>query len=446
MKRLDYLRKTEERLGAALEQLGERPPAHTLASMAKLIVDGTTGPWRYFHTPDHLFMVAGDEDPVEMLAGLYHDLLYVQVDRTIFLNLACQISAVVYQNGDKLFIRSGKHLPDDLALSLTMALFDFTPGQMLDPLAGQNEFLSAVVAARVLAPLLNLADLAGVLACVELTIPFRKRDSEGNGPSELLFKRLMAADERFGLTLGQAGCEAAVHRAVRLCIRDISGFNLPTAPFMDNTWCLLPETNNTLVRTPGYSVRTYRQSLTGTHDFFGRLDPADIFPHFMGTPDSQTCAELQAAAGHNLEVGYLYLTAKLAALAVLEALAERVGAEIPVSLLLGGREENQASEIEVSELAPDASTLDRRVFDLLVHGRTQDQAYDLTNSPVAATFFSFLGSAGIKSLYTQATAYFGGDISADELIAYTPPELVARIKDRILALMASRMEALRREP
>ena len=446
MNRLDYLRKTEERLGWALGELGRRPPLDELKELSRLIVDGTTGRWRYFHNPDHLFMVAGEVDPVEVLAGLYHDLLYVQVDRTIFLNLACQVSAVVAQEEDRLVIRSREMLPDVLAIALSMAVFGFEPGQSLDPLEGQNEFLSAVVAARVLDPYLEIADLARVLACVELTIPFRGKDASGLDPAEALHRRLMAADARFSLGLGDAGCVDAVHRAVRLTLRDLSGFTLSPAHFMDNTWCLLPETHSVLINAQGYSVRDYRCSLTSTHEFFGKVDPGDIFPSFRGQPDPATSQALTDDAAHNLEVGHLYLTSKLAALGVLEALSERVGVQTPVSLLLDDLEAPSLPHLTVPEPKPFASPVEGKVFDLLARGRTQDQDYDLINSPVAALFFATMGGAGIKALYNQARAYFDGEISGDEVIAYAPPELVESVKGRIAGLMSMRIDALRRTP
>ena len=414
--------------------------------MARLIVDGTTGPWRYFHNPEHLFMVAGEDDPVEMLAGLYHDLLYVQVDRAIFLNLACLISSVVFQDQDKLVLRAETHLADDPEIALTKAIFDVKPGQILDPKAGQNEFLSALVAARVLAPYLDPATLAQVLACIELTIPFREPNDQGLCSSEVLYQRLDQADQRFHLGLGAQGCEATIHRAVRLTIRDLSGFQLSPEQFMNNTWCLLPEANNTLISEESYSIRTYRQSLTGTHGFFGYLDSDNIFPRFRDTPDEQTYQGLRGAAQHNLEVGHLYLTAKLAALGVLEAITERVGPETPISLLLDGLKVRLMPPLEVPEPASFPTQLDEEVFGLLAYGRTQEQDFDLANSPVAALFFSTLGATGIRSLYTQAKAYFDGDLSGDEIIAYAPPQLVDVIKVRILKLFELRTKALQREP
>lgn len=66
-----------------------------LEQIAELIVQPMTGPWRYFHTPDHIFEVGGSTDPIEVLAALFHDLVYVQVDQSVNFNLAYYISGLI---------------------------------------------------------------------------------------------------------------------------------------------------------------------------------------------------------------------------------------------------------------------------------------------------------------------------------------------------------------
>ena len=38
------------------------------------------GPWRFFHNPEHIFDVRGDEDAIEVMVALFPDIVYVQVD------------------------------------------------------------------------------------------------------------------------------------------------------------------------------------------------------------------------------------------------------------------------------------------------------------------------------------------------------------------------------
>ncbi|MEO6861985.1 MAG: hypothetical protein ABI180_10715 [Microcoleus sp.] len=45
------------------------------------------GPGRFFHTPEHIFHVGGNEEAIEVLAALFHDIVYLQVDRSINFNI-----------------------------------------------------------------------------------------------------------------------------------------------------------------------------------------------------------------------------------------------------------------------------------------------------------------------------------------------------------------------
>ena len=50
------------------------------------------GPWRFFHNPEHIFDVRGDEDAIEVIAALFHDIVYVQVDHSINFNVRYYIT------------------------------------------------------------------------------------------------------------------------------------------------------------------------------------------------------------------------------------------------------------------------------------------------------------------------------------------------------------------
>lgn len=49
------------------------------AAIASSIQQSMIGPWRFFHTLEHGMQVGGNTDPIEMLAGAFHDVVYVQV-------------------------------------------------------------------------------------------------------------------------------------------------------------------------------------------------------------------------------------------------------------------------------------------------------------------------------------------------------------------------------
>ena len=83
-----------ERLIWAIDRLKVEVEPSELARIAELIVQPMTGPWRFFHTPEHIFDVGGNEDAIEVLAALFHDIVYVQVDRSINFNVSYYITPV----------------------------------------------------------------------------------------------------------------------------------------------------------------------------------------------------------------------------------------------------------------------------------------------------------------------------------------------------------------
>src|SRR6476469_5327728 len=94
-----------ESLTWAIEQLQGKVDIAKLDKIAELIIQAMTGPWRYLHTPEHIFEVGDSGDAIEVLAALFHDLVYVQVDQGISVNISCYISPFVKEVGGQLVIR-----------------------------------------------------------------------------------------------------------------------------------------------------------------------------------------------------------------------------------------------------------------------------------------------------------------------------------------------------
>ncbi len=267
----DYQERCSNLLTRAFAKLGATVPAKDVERMTDLIIQPSTGPRRCFHTPAHLFNVAGEEDPIEMLAGLFHDLVYVQVDLSVFLCFSGHVSALVKNKDDVLQIREAGSISNGDHSFLVMDLFGFEPGRKLEPFGGQNEFLSALVADGVLGPFLTRADLARVITCIEITIPFRKDSDQGVSAAEQLYSRLARANEAHKLGLSSEQMADTLASAVRLANRDISGFGDTYQVFMDNTWSLLPETNHyfsspnaTRFLSIGSRCKRYRDSLASS--------------------------------------------------------------------------------------------------------------------------------------------------------------------------------------
>lgn len=320
----------------AIEQLQGQAETSQLEQIAELVILSMTGPWRYFHTPDHIFEVGGCQDAIEVLAALFHDLVYVQVDHGTNLNISRYIAPFIQEIKGELVILKTTDLPKDRLFEIVAAVFGFAPSQTLSPFNGQNEFLSAVVAAKILEPFLSPSLIAEIAVCVEATIPFRSKSQSGLSASELLYQRVAKTNQQFNLGWSEAKTCEVVKRSVRLANRDVENFAFSnSADFLDNTWNLLPETNHELINATSYTIQGYRRSLQKMEGFMNFLKPELVFQQFRGEPDEQIYVELLAKTQKNLEVAKLYLGIKLITIAILEALSSHLGRNIPLSTMMG---------------------------------------------------------------------------------------------------------------
>jgi hypothetical protein len=295
-------------LVSSIEQLGGRVDLPKLEQIAELIIQTMRGPWRFFHTSEHIFEVGGSVDPIEVLAALFHDLVYVQVDQGVSFNISSALSPFVKEVRSQLVIRDESELPDDPMYHLVASVFGFIPGKALSPFGGQNEFLSGVIAAKCLEAFLLPSTIAEIVACIEATIPFRPASPRGLSAIELLHQRLVSANRDFNLGWSDAQTIEIVKRAVRLANRDVENFASPNSSnFLDNTWNLMPETNHELSNVNSYTVGGYRRSLQKMEGFLNFLKPELVFQQFMQEPDDETYANLIARTRKNIAVAKLYL-------------------------------------------------------------------------------------------------------------------------------------------
>ncbi|MEG5016784.1 MULTISPECIES: hypothetical protein [unclassified Microcoleus] len=437
-------------LVSSIEQLGGRVDIPKLEQIAELIIQTMRGPWRYFHTSEHIFEVGGSVDPIEVLAALFHDLVYVQVDQGVSFNISSALCPFVKEVRSQLVIRDETELPDDAMYHLVASVFGFIPGKTLSPFGGQNEFLSAVIAAKSLEPFLPASTIAEIAACIEATIPFRPVSPSGLSAIELLYQRLVSANRDFNLGWSDAQTLEIVKRAVRLANRDVENFASPNSSnFLDNTWNLMPETNHELTNVNSYTVAGYRRSLQKMEGFLNFLKPELVFQQFMQEPDDATYANLIARTRKNIEVAKLYLGIKLITIAILEALSYRLGRDIPLSTMMG---ELRAPGFKTSVLEdylpnkqiayPLETQLEKEVLNLLAIGRNQESPYDIKNSPVATFIIKSIGFAETENFLKKAQEFFAGHISSEEFLSYCSPDVIETISSGVMKLFDSRKTAL----
>ncbi len=446
----DYNQQCLDKLTTAMAQLQVNVAPVQLQKITELIVQTMTGPWRYFHTPEHIFAVGGSDCPIEVLAALFHDVVYVQVDQSVNFNLTYYIAAFVRQEGEHLLIREADELSLDPTFEMVQQIFDFSVGQTLSPLAGQNEFLSALVAAKVLEPILSPEIIVQIVACIEATIPFRQSNAEGLTNSDILYHRLQKVVHQLGLNLTDAELIETVKRSVRLSNRDVGSFAHPSAArFLDNTWNLLPETNHHLKNSSSYTINQYRTALQKMEGFLNFIQAEVIFHQFQGEPDDLTYQSMIAQAHKNIAVGRLYLGSKLFTIAFLEALSLRMGRVIPVSTLMGEMPSTNFNAVslidflpEIHEIQAPKNELEKQVLFLLEVGRTQSSSYDIKNSPLATYMVKSMGFDEIRHQRNRAHEFFKEIISPEEFLAGCDAMVKDAVTDGIVKLFDSRKASL----
>lgn len=435
----------------SIEELGGKIELTQLEHIVDLIIRAMTGPWRFFHTTEHIFEVGKSDDPIEVLAALFHDLVYVQVDQGVSLNISSYIAPFIKDVKGQLVIRESNELPDSRLFEIVTEIFGLAPGQVLSPFSGQNEFLSALIAAISLSHFLSESQVAQIAACIEATIPFRPVSSSGLKPSEILYQRLVIANTQFNFGWSDSEIVEVVKRAVRVTNRDVENFAFSnSADFLDNTWNLLPETNHDLSNQNSYTVDGYRWSLQKMEGFMNSLSPERVFQQFREEPDEETYQQLLSRTQKNIEVAKLYLGTKLVSIGIIEALSMRLGQDIPVSTMMGELPIQEAKTPALDDFLPDIqnsnnpkSELESEVLGVLSEGRNQDSPYDLKNSPIATFIVKSIGFGEIRQLIELAKEFFTGNISDSEFLAQCNPEVVKAIAFGVRRLFETRADRFR---
>ena len=401
---------------------------------------------RVYHTSAHALEMCRDMKPLQVLAALYHDLVYYQLDGGFPAHATALLRPVAQINGDKIFLRRIASGDEDLALCAHV--FNFQSGDELPVYGGLNEFLSAVVAVRQLSPWLRRADLLAIAACIEATSPFRRCDAKGRFPAELLAERLREINTAQGIGLNDTAIDGIVHDAIAFANHDVGNFASDNpAHFLSGTWMLIEESNAPLTRAGVYSVQDYRKALLRMASFLENLDPAHIYHHYHNVPDAAEMSRLGELSHSNLRFAVDYLGAKLGSLAVIEALALETGGDAPISMFLGdiSAPDGKPDRIEnfLPPPRPSTTQLDAELLAVLEQGRSRASSNDLTASPMTAFLYRSLGTDGMSALTAQARLMFAGTLSPHNFLKGQPADLVCAIIDACRQIALSRSERLR---
>jgi hypothetical protein len=427
-------------LWAALHELGSPAVTNDIERWGFSIHGALSAPGREFHNHDHVVDMLANGDPLEVIAALYHDAVYIQVDQGPPRSMKAELDSVMAQEpeGWRVLPHAAAPVTGDV-----LAVFDRKVGDIVAPTTGLNEFASAMVAAIQLADALGREERIAVAACIEQTIPFRIDPVTG------LHQRLAQ------LGLDGTLLEAAVCRAVRLGNRDIENFadNDP-ARFLDNTWKLLPESNPALHSPMVYTVRDYRIALQKMESFLAWL-PADRVFHTWGDePAAAVHARRVARTTGNLELAVRYLRAKLYSISLVEAIADVTGGDVPLDYFMGGLKSTARPSMKrIEQFLPRISSvgdLDPPLQRLLAEGRASESSFDTGPSPLGAFLHATVGEPELMKGVALAKKYWAGGLEAALYLAAQPARPVAAIaraagniidtrRDRLFAL-AERLE------
>ena len=440
-----------QQLNWAVQDLDGAISVSHSADTAELVIQSMTGAWRFFHTPEHIFEVGRGGDAIEVLAALFQDAVHIQADNGVSVNIGMLIAPFIRETGKALKILPSETAKSDPVFEMVCLLFGFSFGQKLLPTKGQNEFLSALVAAKSMERVLDLKCLTQIAACIEATIPFRKCGQDGCKPSDLLRQRLCQTNDRFAFGWDAQQLDAAVSRAVRLANRDVENFSHPSsAEFLNNTWNLMPETNHELLGAYSYTVSGYRKSLQKMESFMQELTPAAVFQQYQQEPPEQAFADLLERTGKNLAIGRLYLGSKLLSIAIIEAVSLRLGSEIPLATMMGELPQRGTIDAQLETFLPPVASpfqpqdaLEQEVLALLEIGRTLESDYDVKHSPVASFVVRSIGFVRSRHLLVQARAFFDLEISGEQFLQACSPQIVEAIVNGACRVFEIRREAIR---
>jgi hypothetical protein len=389
---------------------------------------------REFHTHQHVLDLIVDADPIETIAALYHDIVYVQVDLGVPPHYAEILGPLISREKDGW--RVLPHAGVDPTARLVLDVFGHAPGQVLTPYNGLNELASGLVAAKEMEGVFSTEQQLALAACIEATIPFRS--GEGLQLDDRLAKLGVNVDER----------AVMIRRATRLSNNDVGNFaEKDPARFLDNTWKLLPETNPTLHTPSTYTVHEYRVALQKMEGFLSSLSAGRVFHTWGGEPSAEDHHRRVEGAARNIALAVRYMRCKLYSTAVIEGLAVESGGDAPIDLFMGGiGEHNGERMLRIEHFLPANHTppepIDPVLHGLLEGGRLNASSFDLSPSPLASFLHHALGEKALMEGVLMAREWWAGRSSARAFLEGQPRATTGAIATAAARVASTRQELL----
>jgi len=401
--------------------LGHLAPQCTAAHLETLIalVDRSMNlPTRHYHDLAHALMVAESNDPLDALIGLFHDIVQAGVDGGLPPDSEHYLTGLVNRSdsGEFRLLDSAEAVQDPV-FDIVKRCFGFSDTQTLSPFAGQNEFLSALIACKALDAVLDAEHLAAVSLGIEATVPFRK-------DPHLLAASYMSAlvdiNHRHQSQIDESDMRSHIRRAVRIANRDVRSFGeSDLLAFLDDTWGLMYESSIELRAGGSISVTSYRQTLQKMTRFLSSLAAPVIFRQYDGEPIQSDHQHRLESTARNLEVIADVMHAKLLATALIES-ADSFGCRsfIPARL---------KSMLRMTTTASGMSALD-----VLAAGSTGKVEFDVRQSPLSHRLLQQLHRDDIRA---HINAIDLASPVSNRLIEQFPTDIQSRARELARAML-----------
>jgi hypothetical protein len=401
----------------------------------KLIQESMTTPGRVYHALPHVFDISGEmEDPILLLSALFHDIVYYSIDQRFSRDQEKALEGVLLPEADELSL--SPKLNDPL-VNMVVTLYGFQPGEPL-PKLGTNEFLSAMIAVRVLSKWLGMPHLIQIAACIEATIPFRATEN-GKTPMDRLYDRLCLVTQ----DQTEQWRVETVQKAAITANYDLSSFDSYDRDFfMDSSWKLLPEARPILLKEDCSLGEFLNElyALQGRTKFLQGAVPR-IFQSFRGCPSDAEMEEKRRKTYENLDIAFLYSQIRLLQVMVLVDFVQVMG-EDPFAVPL-----RSCLRMEVPSAvdgpAPSLTSIELEIRDWLVTGRRVGFSWDPAASPLAALLYDTLGPEGVRQAVDIGKSQQPG---SHDLLKFLPTNLVWTVASKLGAVLPDRAERLLQVP
>jgi hypothetical protein len=275
-----------------------------------------------------------------------------------------------------------------------------------------------VVAARQLQHFLSDTQLIALVACIELTIPFRAPDAMGHTAAQALARRVQAHCSKWAPAMlvseqqKAAFVKTTVTDAVDFANRDLAGFTSAPAEYcLSNSMLLVEESMAPKVNPEANTLLVYRTALLGMDNFLKQLNPADIVQSYDDHPSVSAVMEMQATAQRNIRFVRDYLAAVISSVAIVEAVTMSTGAESSMSLFLKCNTRSMADSGSLGDhvsVPTSNSTTQSGVHQLLARGLALQNHAGLSALPMTACVYAFLGREGTQNALQRAKLMFEG--------------------------------------